>query len=168
MEARRYRYYEVWANRVRAIEAGYFGPMLSHHCIPPDTEWAEHVSENLLRPTFPIGEWKALGMRLRANYAWIYVLLALSWGLKVYIHPSPATDFSEFVHRAHVGLVPGWVVIGAGILFNLVIFAITLATVERKIHSSEVEPDHEIDWQPLKQENDETWTEELNKQNDAR
>src|SRR6476619_660364 len=30
MEARRYRYYEVWANRVRVLETGYFAPMLSH------------------------------------------------------------------------------------------------------------------------------------------
>jgi len=33
MEARRYRYYEVWANRVRVLETGYFAPMLSHRTI---------------------------------------------------------------------------------------------------------------------------------------
>ena len=36
MEARRYRYYEVWANRVRVLETGYFAPMLSQRAIPPD------------------------------------------------------------------------------------------------------------------------------------
>ena len=44
MEARRYRYYEVWANRVRVLETGYFAPMLSHRTIPPDKEWADHIS----------------------------------------------------------------------------------------------------------------------------
>ena len=43
MEARRYRYYEVWANRVRVLETGYFAPMLSHRTIPPRSE--EHTSE---------------------------------------------------------------------------------------------------------------------------
>src|SRR5829696_6154337 len=39
MEARRYRYYEVWANRVRILETGYFAPMLWHQCILPDKVW---------------------------------------------------------------------------------------------------------------------------------
>ena len=89
MEARRYRYYEVWANRVRVLETGYFAPMLSHRTIPPDKEWAEHISADLLSPHFTISEWEALGRRLRSNYLWIFILLALSWTLKVYIHPSP-------------------------------------------------------------------------------
>ena len=50
MEARRYRYYEVWASRVRVMETGYFAPMLSHRTIPPDKEWADHLSADLLKP----------------------------------------------------------------------------------------------------------------------
>jgi len=65
MEARRYRYYEVWANRVRVLETGYFAPMLSHRTIPPDKEWAEHISDDLLTPHFTISEWEAVGRRLR-------------------------------------------------------------------------------------------------------
>src|SRR5215213_6202807 len=89
MEARRYRYYEVWANRVRVIETGYFAPMLSHRTIPPDKEWADHISADLINPHFTISIWEALGRRLRSNYLWIFILLALSWTLKVYIHPYP-------------------------------------------------------------------------------
>ncbi|HMS44049.1 MAG TPA: DUF2270 domain-containing protein, partial [Pyrinomonadaceae bacterium] len=59
MEARRYRYYEVWANRVRVLETGYFAPMLSHRTIPPDKEWADHISADLLNPHFTISEWEA-------------------------------------------------------------------------------------------------------------
>ncbi|MER3633202.1 MAG: hypothetical protein C4325_14445, partial [Blastocatellia bacterium] len=72
MEARRYRYYEVWANRVRVLETGYFAPMLSHRIIPPDKEWADHLSSELLSPRFTISEWEAVGRRLRANYLWIF------------------------------------------------------------------------------------------------
>src|SRR5215831_10048325 len=49
-EVRRYRYYEVWANRVRVLETGYLAPMLSHRTIPPDKEWAEHISSDLISP----------------------------------------------------------------------------------------------------------------------
>src|SRR2546426_8799725 len=56
MEARRYRYYEVWANRVRVLETGYVSPMLSHRTIPPDKEWAEHISADLITPHFTISE----------------------------------------------------------------------------------------------------------------
>src|SRR5688572_33147308 len=72
MEARRYRYYEVWANRVRVLETGYFAPMLSHRTIPPDKEWADHLSADLLKPHFTISEREAIGRRLRANYIWIF------------------------------------------------------------------------------------------------
>ena len=95
MEARRYRYYEVWANRVRVLETGYFAPMLSHRTIPPDKEWAEHISADLISPHFTISEWEAVGRRLRANYLWIFILLALSWTLKIYIHPSPIPVTTE-------------------------------------------------------------------------
>src|SRR5215813_6061949 len=63
MEARRYRYYEVWANRVRILETGYFAPMLSHRTIPPDKEWADHISADLINPHFTISIWEALGRR---------------------------------------------------------------------------------------------------------
>src|SRR5437868_6976211 len=120
MEARRYRYYEVWANRVRVLETGYFAPMLSHRTIPPDKEWADHISADLLQPHFTISTWEALGRRLRANYLWLFLLLAFSWTLKIYIHPSPILTtpgadrqvFCDVVgQRATIGLVPGWIVI---------------------------------------------------------
>ena len=74
---------------VRVLETGYFAPMLSHRTIAPDKEWADHISADLITPHFTISEWEAIGRRLRANYLWIFMLLALSWTLKVYIHPSP-------------------------------------------------------------------------------
>lgn len=163
MEARRYRYYEVWANRVRVLETGYFAPMLSHRLIPPDKEWADHISADLLRPHFTISTWEAVGRRLRANYIWIFILLALSWTLKIYIHPYPipaATpkEQAEFwrvlFDRAHVGIAPGWLVIFVGFVFNAVIFIIAVGTLKLKDASSEVQPSEELEWHPLRQVSD--------------
>lgn len=166
MEARRFRYYEVWANRVRIVEMGYFAPMLSHRTIPPDQEWAEHISADLISPHFTISEWEAVGRRLRANYLWIFTLLALSWTLKIYIHPSPIPTttpaererFWEIVfQRAQVGLAPGWLVIAVGAVFNALIFFVAFSTLRLRDASSEVLPLESFEWHPLKQVSD--WAE---------
>lgn len=151
MEARRYRYYEVWANRVRVLETGYFAPMLSHQTMPPDKEWAEHISADLLNPHFTISEWEAVGRRLRSNYVWIFILLALSWTLKVYLHPFPALNAEMFVNRAQVGLVPGWLVIAVGCVFNSMIVLLAVGTLKLRDASSEVQPLENFEWHPLKQ-----------------
>lgn len=166
MEARRYRYYEVWANRVRVLETGYFAPMLSHRTIPPDKEWAEHISADLISPRFTISEWEAVGRRLRANYLWIFILLALSWTLKIYIHPAPimATSGADrkvfweiLFQRAQIGLAPGWLVVLLGAIFNLVIFFVAFSTLRLRDASSEVLPLESFEWHPLKQVSD--WAE---------
>lgn len=154
MEARRYRYYEVWANRVRVLETGYFAPMLSHRTIPPDKEWADHISEDLLRPHFTISEWEAVGRRLRANYIWIFILLALCWSLKVYLHPYPAPSFEILLDRAQVGIVPGWMVIFVGFVFNAAVLGIAVWTRKLKEASSEVQPTEELEWHPIRQVSD--------------
>lgn len=154
MEARRYRYYEVWANRVRVLETGYFAPMLSHQTMPPDKEWAEHISADLLSPHFTISEWEAVGRRLRSNYLWIFVLLALSWALKVYLHPFPAPNSETFVNRAQVGFVPGWLVILTGGIFNLIILFFAVGTLKLRDASSEVLPLESFEWHPLRQVSD--------------
>ncbi len=158
MEARRYRYYEVWANRVRVLETGYFAPMLSHQAMPPDKEWAEHISADLLAPHFTISEWEAVGRRLRSNYIWIFVLLALSWTLKIYIHPFPiaagdprVNPLDVFFQRASVGLVPGELVFLVGLIFNATIFFVAFSTLKLRDASSEVLPLENFKWHPLKQ-----------------
>lgn len=168
MEARRYRYYEVWASRVRVLETGYFAPMLSHQTMPPDKEWAEHLSADLLKPHFTISDWEAIGRRLRSNYIWIFVLLALSWMLKVYLHPFPATTVEVFVNRATVGLVPGWLVIASGILFNLILFVLSVGTLQLKDAASEVLAHDKFEWHPLREMSDLTGLSNLRKKNTIR
>src|SRR5438445_6890557 len=129
MEGRRYRYYEIWASRVRVIETGYFAQMLAPDSVPRDQEWASHLASDLLTPHFTISVWEAIGRRLRRNYLWIFALLALRWNLKVYLHPLPARDFSSFIDRATVGVIPGWMVFTIGVLFNAAIATFAIGTV---------------------------------------
>lgn len=150
MEARRYRYYEIWSSRVRVIETGYFAPMLAPESVQPDESWAEHLAADLITPHFTITEWEAVGRRLRRNYLWIFALLALSWNLKVYLHPLPARDFDAFIDRATVGLVPGWLVFVVGVIFNAAIAIFAIGTVRLREATGEVLPQHQFSLRPLK------------------
>ena len=150
MEARRYRYYEIWSSRVRVIETGYFAQMLAPEGVPPDEAWAEHLAADLITPHFTISEWEAVGRRLRRNYLWIFALLALSWNLKVYLHPLPARDFNAFIDRAQVGVVPGWTVFVVGVLFNAAIAIFAIGTVRLREATGEVLPQHQFSLRPLK------------------
>ena len=150
MEARRYRYYEIWSSRVRILETGYFAHILLPENRPADEAWAEHLAADLTTPHFTISEWEAVGRRLRRNYLWIFALLALSWNLKVYLHPLPARDFNAFIDRAGVGLVPGWIVFVVGIVFNAAVLGFALGTVRLREATGEVLPKHEFSLRPLK------------------
>jgi len=149
MEARRYRYYEIWSSRVRILETGYFANILTPDSRPADEAWAEHLAADLTTPHFTITEWEAVGRRLRRNYLWIFALLALSWNLKVYLSPLPARDFNAFIDRATVGIVPGWIVFVVGIVFNAAVFIFAIGTLRLREATGEVLPQHEFSLQPL-------------------
>jgi uncharacterized membrane protein len=148
MEARRYRYYEIWSSRVRVVETGYFAQILSTEGTA-DRQWAEHLANDLMTPHFTISEWEAIGRRLRRNYLWIFVLLAASWNLKVYLHPVRATDFSIFIDRATIGVVPGPLVLAVGVVFNIGLVIFAIATVRLREATGEVLPHHQFSFGPL-------------------
>jgi len=149
MEARRYRYYEIWSSRVRVIETGYLAQLMAPDSVPTDEAWAEHLAADLITPHFTITEWEAVGRRLRRNYLWIFALLALSWNLKVYLHPLPARDFNAFIDRATVGIVPGWLVFVIGVIFNAAIAIFAIGTVRLREATGEVLPQHQFSLRPL-------------------
>ena len=156
MEARRYRYYEIWSSRVRVIETGYFAQMLAPEGVARDQDWASHLASDLLTPHFTISEWEAIGRRLRRNYLWIFLLLALSWNLKVYLHPEPARNFDVFLQRATVGVVPGWIVFIVGFLFNAAVFIFAVGTLKLREATGEVLPRHQFSLHPLQRVS--SWT----------
>src|SRR5512136_626097 len=128
IEARRYRYYELWSYRARLLETDFFAAML----VPPfgpNPEWGEHLAESLLQPEFPISMWEALGRRFRRNYMWIFVVLAIAWVLKGFLHPVAATSWSELITRSALGPIPGEVVLIIGLIYNGLLFMLGFATV---------------------------------------
>ena len=96
IEARRYRYYELFASRVRLMETDFFAAMF----VPPfgpAADWAEAMAENLLHPHFTVSIWEATGRRFRRNYMWIYIVLALAWVAKSALSgPSPVQKLTLY------------------------------------------------------------------------
>ncbi len=146
IEARRYRYYELWSARVRLLETDFFAAML----VPPfhpAPDWAESLAESLLHPTFPISIWEALGRRFRRNYFWLYLVLDLAWLAKNWLSPAPAASRAEFVARCAIGGVPGEIVLLAGLAFNAALLLLGLLTVGLQQATGEVLPRY--DFSPL-------------------
>lgn len=139
IEARRYRYYELWSLRARLLETDFFAAML----VPPfapQSGWAESLAQSLLQPEFPISVWEALGRRLRRNYVWMYGVLAIAWTLKLYLHPTTASSLDEMLQRCAIGSIPGPWMVGLGMFFYLGMALLAVLTVGLVQSSGEVLP----------------------------
>ncbi|HJW91172.1 MAG TPA: DUF2270 domain-containing protein [Anaerolineales bacterium] len=139
IEARRYRYYELWSSRVRLMETDFFAAML----VPPfhpSPDWAESLAESLLQPHFPISMWEAFGRRLRRNFLWIYAILGVAWFAKLWLHPTNAGTWAAMLERAAIGAAPGWLVILIGVLFNGLLLLIGMFTIGLHEATGEVFP----------------------------
>ena len=139
IEARRYRYYELWSYRIRLMETDFYAAMLvpPYH---PSPEWAESLADNLLLPSFPISMWEAFGRRLRRNYLWIYMILGISWLGKTYLFPQPPVDLTEFMNRGAVGPLPGELMIILGAVYYGFLCMIAIGTVTMTQATGEVLP----------------------------
>jgi len=107
IEARRFRFFDVWRARVRMLEENFFGPILRRDLLSPVTHWGRLVAEDLLRPRFKITYHQAVKARLRRNYWVLFCLLLVSWVIKLLMHPG--SEDASFLGRMAIGPVPGWV-----------------------------------------------------------
>ena len=71
LKSRRYRYFNVWRARCRLIETDLYGPLLRGEGVHIDGKWNVLLANDYVRPRFHIGYWRAIGRRLRSNYAYI-------------------------------------------------------------------------------------------------
>jgi uncharacterized membrane protein len=133
IEARRYKYYHLWRWRVDLLNENFFAPIISPGTPPLISDWRKKLADDLQNLRFKITFWGAFGKRLRRNYSWLFTVLALCWITKVLIHPLPAENFTELVIRAAIyHLVPGWIVVISGLVFNSALLAIALATIKKR------------------------------------
>lgn len=140
IETRRYRYYELWAYRVRLLETDFFGAMLAPP-FKPSESWATRLVDSLLHPDFTISFWEAFGRRFRRNYQFLFAILGLAWLIKVFIHPTPVNTFSAFLENASIGALPGSLILLTGLILNAILFAV--GWLSYGLHDSKGEVIHE-------------------------
>ncbi len=73
LESRRYRYFSVWRARCRLMETDLYVPMLRGEGVTLDGKWNTLLAGDYERPRFHVSYWRAIGRRLRSNYAYILV-----------------------------------------------------------------------------------------------
>jgi uncharacterized membrane protein len=128
IEARRYRFFDIYRARVRLLERSYLAQVLCPEAeLTPD--WAAAIAKSLRAPRFHLGYHEAIQRRLRRNYFWMYLILLLAWSLKIST-PKLQTggeqtlqthSWSYVIDNATLGPVPGWPVIVVVALVYLVI-----------------------------------------------
>jgi uncharacterized membrane protein len=119
LEARRYRYFNIWRARARLLETDFFTPMLRGDPVAMNAAWSRLLARDLCQPRYHVSLARAAGRRLRRTYAWIFLIQALAYYGKLAIHPTQLSALSELWERAAVGPVPGHVVVAAGVVFHL-------------------------------------------------
>jgi uncharacterized membrane protein len=118
IEARRYRFFDVYRARVRRLERNYYAQILApQEKVEPG--WHRILGEDLRKPVFLIGPKQAMSRRLRRNYGWMFMILLLAWFIKITSAKlQPVAGVSEFafsftgaLDNAALGPLPGWLVV---------------------------------------------------------
>lgn len=156
IEARRYRRFDAWYARVRMIEENFYIPILRRDLISPTGAWRQRVAEDLMSPRYKMTPLEAIGIRLRRNYIWLFLVLLVGWLAKLEIPTELAPDYAhsvpELYDRMAIGPVPSAVVLGAVIAFYVAAIWLALwpgsRASDREL-TSETVPQSEHDWQHL-------------------
>jgi uncharacterized membrane protein len=124
IEARRYRFFDVYRNRVRRMERNYFAQIFAPEEGTTD-EWIHTLGDDLRRPLFLTSHSQAISRRMRRNYCWLFLILLVAWLVKTTfirmqenaVEADLVTSMSEWVRNAAIGPLPGWIVIPVVTLF---------------------------------------------------
>jgi uncharacterized membrane protein len=119
LEARRYRYFNIWRARARLLETDFYTPMLRGEPLEMDSAWSRLLAKDLCAPRYHVSLVRALGRRLRRTYAYVFIIQAVAYYGKLAIHPTPLSSLAELWQRAAVGPISGQVLVTAGVLFHL-------------------------------------------------
>ncbi len=126
LEARRYRYFNVWRARCRWLETKFYAPMLIEGDLHLERSWQEVLANDYLLPRYHVSMRVAIGRRIRRNYLWILLIQMMAYIGKLVVHPEPLSRAADIFERADVGPVPGEVMLALGVLYILAWSAIAL------------------------------------------
>lgn len=139
IEARRYRFFDVYRSRVRQFERHYFAQIFSPQ---PDfaSNWLLMLGETLRSPAFLITRRIAFARRLQRNYIHIFMILLFAWILKISTpnlqddgsHRNFVQSLLEVMHNATLGPLSGYVVVGGVSIFYAVLVIVAFVTKDEE------------------------------------
>jgi uncharacterized membrane protein len=115
IEARRYRFYDVYRARVRMVEHHYIAAMFTPGAAGTRVSLAA-LTDELRSPRFSITLLQAMARRLRRNYYWIFGVVLLAWLVKTTSHVADGRTrlvhtVHEFLENTAIAGIPGSVVL---------------------------------------------------------
>lgn len=151
IEARRYRYYDVWRTRTRSMEVNWIAPFLDPRGKRPEAPgrvlpgaggqiqpWGAVLAEDLYRPRFKITLAEAFGRRLRRNYMYLFALVTFAWAVNMGLVLEQGYTVREFVEEAGLGALPGWLVVALQVALLAMILVIAVGTGRNRQASGKV------------------------------
>ena len=125
IEARRYRFFDVYRVRVRRIERNYLSAVFDPGAARA-TDWSAQLGQDLRRPVFLTTKATAFSRRLRRNYGWLFLILLAAWILKISsiklqqagVRFEFVQSLWEIVENATLGPIPGPAVVFGVVLFH--------------------------------------------------
>jgi uncharacterized membrane protein len=139
IEARRYRYFDIWRTRVRILETGMYVPILRGEGVRIDDGWNLELAKDYQNLRFHISFLEAVGRRLRRNYSFMFGVQAVSYVAKICIHPTPIGSLEDLWQHAAIGPIPGQLVLLFGFLFHAGLFALAVWTLKGQRAAGRVE-----------------------------
>ncbi|MHC4844729.1 MAG: DUF2270 domain-containing protein [Planctomycetota bacterium] len=133
LEARRFRFFDVWRSRIRKIETNFFAPILRRELTSPEQDWMLLVAEDLRIPHFHLTRLQAFRLRLVRNYLQIFAVVLLAWIIKLAVHPERVHSWGEIYQRCSVGPIPGWVtLVTVAIFYGGLVAVVVLGRSDRE------------------------------------
>jgi uncharacterized membrane protein len=153
LEARRYRYFDVFRFRARILEIGVFVPILRGEEAHIPQNRGNPLSDDYMRPKFRITYLRAVGKRIRRNYAFIFIIQLMAYFGKLEIHPTALSSYDELIERAAIGPIDGHIALACGALFHASWVFIAIYTLFQE-RADKSETKDVLDWDE-KQKDDE-------------
>lgn len=141
IEARRFRFYDLWSAWIRLAETEYYEPLLRANVVDPKQQWHILLQQDLDNPHFKITWSELMGRRLRHNYLAVFAFLLLTWATKLLLHPTPASlglALRTMGERAALGPIGGRLVVTAVAVFYSYLLLLVVLTPKLNNTGSEI------------------------------
>ncbi len=126
-EARRYRHYDAWRGRVRALEEIFLAKFFDRD-MEIEEKWNKILADDFKDPKYKMSWQEAVHRRLKRIYIWIVSIFLVAWLGKLYLHPEKINSWVQLFSKisgiggSAVGAFVFFLIIGSNIASTMYFF----------------------------------------------